>query len=163
VITVSWALSQPIGWLVVFAIAFRPAATVLIGDRSAPPIRQRLGGNDPQLCCRVDPRRRHRAQMEPAIPEVELVKELLAQGQRAEPGAVAIDESLIEVIEFGLTYPSAVGEHELMQMRAIPAREGGINRIGKLSEAVGTGRREHPPRPWPVILAAAAHQIDPNR
>lgn len=30
--------------------------------------------------------------------------------------AGTIDESLIEVIEFGLPYPPAVGEHELIQM-----------------------------------------------
>jgi hypothetical protein len=46
----------------------------------------------------------------------------------------------------GLAYPSAVGEHELMQMRASPARECGINRLGELTEAVGTGRSEYPAR-----------------
>ena len=59
--------------------------------------------------------------MRPIIPEVELVDELLTKGQHAQLGAGTIDESLIEVIEFGLPYPPAVGEHELIQMRAIPA------------------------------------------
>ena len=94
--------------------------------------------------------------MEPAVPQVELVKELLAQVQLAEPGAVAIDDSLIELIELGLPYPSAVGQYELMQMRTIPPREGGINRNGKLAEAVRASRSEYPTRPWPVILTAAA-------
>src|SRR5262245_4530278 len=105
-----------IGWRVVLAIVPIPAATVLIGNRSPPPIRQRLGGNDAQLRRRINPRRAHCAQMQPAVPEIELVQELLAQGQRAEPGAVAVDESLVEIIEFGLADPSAIGEHKLIQM-----------------------------------------------
>jgi hypothetical protein len=34
--------------------------------------------------------------------------------QRAQLGSGTINESLIEVIEFGLPYPAAVGEHELI-------------------------------------------------
>ena len=49
--------------------------------------------------------------MRPAIREVELVDELLTKGQR---GGGTINESLIDVIEFGLPYPPAVGEHELI-------------------------------------------------
>jgi hypothetical protein len=65
----------------------------------------------PSFVAGVDPRRRHRAQMCPAIPEVELVDELLTKGQR---GGGTMNESLIDVIEFGLPYPPAVGEHELI-------------------------------------------------
>jgi Protein of unknown function (DUF3024) len=60
--------------------------------------------------------------MQPAVPEIELVQELLAQRQRAELGTAAVDESLVEIVEFGLADPSAIGEHKLIQMRAIPAR-----------------------------------------
>jgi hypothetical protein len=56
--------------------------------------------------------------MRPAIREVELVDELLTKGQRVQLGGGTINESLIEVIEFGLPYPPAVGEHQLIWMRA---------------------------------------------
>ena len=55
-----------------------------------------------------------RAQMRRAIREVELVDELLTTGQRVQRGGGTINESLIDVIEFGLPYPPAVGEHELI-------------------------------------------------
>jgi hypothetical protein len=57
--------------------------------------------------------------MRPAIPEVELVDELLTKGQRVQLGGGPINKSLIDVIEFGLPYPPAVGERELVYMRAI--------------------------------------------
>jgi hypothetical protein len=50
--------------------------------------------------------------MRPAITEVELVDELLTKGQRAQLGGDTMNESLLDVIEFGLPYPPAVGEHE---------------------------------------------------
>ena len=52
--------------------------------------------------------------MRPAIPEAEHVDELLTTGQRGQRGGGTINESLIDVIEFGLPYPPAVGEHELI-------------------------------------------------
>jgi hypothetical protein len=52
--------------------------------------------------------------MRPAIREVELLDELLTTGQRVQPGGGTVNDSLIEVIEFGLPYPAAVGEHELI-------------------------------------------------
>ena len=66
-----------------------------------------------------DPRRRRRAQMRPAIREVELVDELLTTGQRVQLGGGTINKPLIEVIEFGLPNPPAVGDHEPIQLRAI--------------------------------------------
>jgi len=50
--------------------------------------------------------------MRRAIREVELVDELLTK--RVQLGGGTINESLIDVIEFGLPYPAAVGEHELI-------------------------------------------------
>jgi hypothetical protein len=52
--------------------------------------------------------------MRPAIPEVELVDELLTKGHRVRLGGGTINEFLIDAIEFGLPYPPAVGEHELI-------------------------------------------------
>ena len=54
--------------------------------------------------------------MRPAIREVELLDELLTKGQR---GSGTINDSLVDVIEFGLPYPPAVGDHEPIQLRAI--------------------------------------------
>lgn len=98
--------------------------------------------------------------MRPAIREVELVDELLTKGQRVQLGGGTINESLIE---FGLPYPPAVGEHEPIQMRAISTSERAIDRISKRTEAVRTGPSEHSPGPRPELLAAAADQLEPNR
>ena len=57
--------------------------------------------------------------MRAAIREVELLDELLTTGQRVQLGGGTINDSLIEVIEFGLPYPAAVDDHEPIRMRAI--------------------------------------------
>jgi hypothetical protein len=101
--------------------------------------------------------------MQPAIAEIELVQELLAQSQCTESGDVAIDESLVEIIEFGLADPSAIVKHELIQMGAVPAREGRVNRPGEFSEAVRPRRSEYPSGPRPVVSTETADQIHPNR
>ena len=101
--------------------------------------------------------------MRPAIREVELVDELLTKGQRVQLGGGTINESLIEVIEFGPPNPPAAGEHEPIQLRAISTSERAINRISKRTDAVRTGSSEHSPRPRPELLAAAADQLEPNR
>jgi hypothetical protein len=67
-----------------------------------------------------------------------------------------INDSLIEVIEFGLPYPPAVGDHEPIQLRAISTSERAIDRISKLIDAVRTGPSEHSPGPRPELLVAAA-------
>ena len=77
------------------------------------------------------------------------LRRLVAKTRRGQPDGRTIDESLIEVIKFRPADPAAVGEHELRQMRTIPASESGINRIGKLTESMETGRREDPPRSRP--------------
>src|SRR4029077_10455830 len=76
--------------------------------------------------------------MRPAIREVVLVDELLTKGQRVQLGGGTINESLIEVIEFGLPNPPAAGEHEPIQLRAISTSERAINRISKHTVAVRT-------------------------
>jgi hypothetical protein len=101
-----------------------------------------------------DPRRRRRAQMRSAIREVDLVDELLTTGQRVQPGGGTVNDSLIEVIEFGLPYPPAVGDHEPIQLRAISTSERAIDRISKLADGVRTGPREH----WPRAEARTARR-----
>jgi len=76
--------------------------------------------------------------MRPAIREVVLVDELLTKGQRVQLGGGSINEPLIEVIEFGLPNPPAVGDHEPIQLRAISTSERAINRISKRTDAVRT-------------------------
>jgi hypothetical protein len=69
--------------------------------------------------------------MRPAIREVELVDELLTKGRRVQAGGGTVIDSLIDVIEFGLPYPPAVGDHEPIQLRAISTSERAIDRISK--------------------------------
>ena len=81
--------------------------------------------------------------MDPAVPEVEFVDELLTQSQCAQRGSRTVDEYLIiEFIEFGLADSSAVGQDELVQRRAVPAGKRGINCIGKLAEPMRACRCE---------------------
>ena len=77
--------------------------------------------------------------MRPAIREVELVDELLTTGQRVQLGGGTVNDSLIEVIEFGLPYPPAAGDHEPIQLRAISTSERAIDRISKRTDAAENG------------------------
>jgi len=77
--------------------------------------------------------------MRPAIREVELLDELLTTGQRVQPGGGTVNDSLIEVIEFGLPYPPAAGDHEPIQLRAISTSERAIDRISKRTDAAENG------------------------
>jgi hypothetical protein len=77
--------------------------------------------------------------MRSAIREVELVDELLTTGQRVQPGGGTVNDSLIEVIEFGLPYPPAAGDHEPIQLRAISTSERAIDRISKRTDAAENG------------------------
>ena len=54
-----------------------------------------------------------------------------SNNQRCASEGGTINESLIEVIEFGLPNPPADGEHEPIQLRAISTSERAINRISK--------------------------------
>ena len=92
--------------------------------------------------------------MRSAIREVDLVDELLTTVQRVQPGGGTVNDSLIEVIEFGLPYPPAVGDHEPIQLRAISTSERAIDRISKLADGVRTGPREH----WPRAEARTARR-----
>ena len=77
--------------------------------------------------------------MRPAIREVELLDELLTTGQRVQPAGGTVNDSLIEVIEFGLPYPPAAGDHEPIQLRAISTSERAIDRISKRTDAAENG------------------------
>ena len=110
-----------IGWFGTFSAVVCPAAAVLVGDCSPAPVRQWLGWIDSQFCRGVNSCWPDRAQVCPAVSEVEFVDELLTQSRRAQRGSRTVDQYLIiEFIEFGLADPSTVGQHELVQMRAVP-------------------------------------------
>ena len=47
------------------------------------------------------------------------------------PSLGTINDSRIVVVEFGLPYPPAVGDHEPIQLRAISTSERAIDRISK--------------------------------
>jgi hypothetical protein len=72
----------------------------------------------------------------PTIAEVELVDELLTQRQRRQRRRGTVDEAQVEVIELGLTDQPAIGQLELVQMRAVPAGERGVELIS--AKAVAT-------------------------
>ena len=56
----------------------------------------------------------------------------------------------------------AIGEGELLQVRAVPAGERVVDSIGELFEGVAARGREDPSWPRPVLLAVALDQVDPD-
>jgi hypothetical protein len=50
-----------------------------------------------------------------------------------------------------------------MQVRAIPAREGVVNRSGQLGIRMAYGRSEQAARPRPVTVPSTLDQLDPDR
>src|SRR5674476_1648820 len=112
----------------------RPTAAVLVGDVSPAPVRQRLVGDYTELFYGVYAGRAHRAQVGPAVAEVELVDELLVVLEPSQRGPPTVQEVLGLVVPVGSTYVCAVGEVELVQVSAIPSPEGVIDGGGELGE-----------------------------
>src|SRR5699024_2159698 len=54
---------------------------------------------------------------------------------------------------------SAVGQGELVEMGPIPAREGGVNGIGKVLKSVCGTDCEYSARPWPQFCATTAEEF----
>jgi hypothetical protein len=101
--------------------------------------------------------------MGPAIAKIELVDELLTQRQRRQCHRGTVEEAQVKVVELGLADQPAIGQLELVQMRAVPAGERGVDGVSELTELVGTSGGEDPTRSRPVILTMTADQIHSNR
>jgi hypothetical protein len=74
-----------------------------------------------------------------------------------------VEEAEVEVVEFGSADHPAVAQLEFIEMRAVPAGERGVDRVGELAEPMGAAGGEDPPRPRPIVPAATADQIDLDR
>jgi len=101
----------------------------------------------------------------PVVAEVEHVGELLARAQprQLHSPVVPSDRALDLPVRVRIAQPPAVGEDELLQVRAVPAGERVVDSVGELLEGVAVCCSEDPPWPWPVLLAAALGQVDPDR
>src|SRR5450830_1694725 len=142
-----------------------PRSPVLVGHHSPPPVGQRGRGDDADLFGRVDAPRGDGAQVQPTVTEVELVDELLAGLEVPERELAPIAQPIVVVLipPPGVADLTTVGEVELVQVRAVPARERVVDRDRQLPEGVGAGGREDPPRPGPQVMPAALDEVDSDR
>jgi hypothetical protein len=122
-----------------------------------------LVGDYTELFYGVYAGRAHRAQVGPAVAEVELVDELLVVLEPSQRGPPTVQEVLGLVVPVGSTYVCAVGEVELVQVSAIPSPEGVIDGGGELGEGVTTSGCEDPAGSWPQVLSPSADQVNADR
>jgi hypothetical protein len=105
------------------AVVAVPTPAVLVGDVSPAPVRQWLVGDDAKQFYGVDAGRAHRAQVGPAVAEVELVDELLVVLEPSQRGPPTVQEVLGLVVPVRSTDARTVGEVELVQVSAVPSSE----------------------------------------
>jgi hypothetical protein len=74
---------------------------------------------------------------------------------------VLVEHVVVELLlDVGLADPWAVGHPELVQVGAVPAGEPVVDGGSELTEGVGAGGGEDPPRSGPVVFAAASNEVD---
>jgi hypothetical protein len=118
-------------------------------------------GDDAELLDRIDAAFADGAQVRPAVTEVELVDELRA-GLELANGRFACVDQAVDGLVFPVrsSDPVPASRGELVQVGAVPAGEGIINRLGELSEGVAAGGGEDPAGTWPEVLATSLDEID---
>jgi hypothetical protein len=113
------------------------APAVLVGDLAPAPVRQGPVGDDAERFERVDAWLSDGAQVRPVIAHVEGVEQLLAGVQAAEPGRAGEHGPVGRVFPLDRAADvGGVGELEEAQVRAVPARERGVDRVAQLKERV---------------------------
>ena len=145
------------------AVVAVPTPAVLVGDVSPAPVRQRLVGEYAELFYGVDAGRAHRAQVGPAVAEVERVDKLLVVLEPSQRGPPTVQEVLGLVVPVRSTDARTVGEVELVQVSAVPSSEGVIDGSGQLGEGVTTRGCEDPARSWLQVLSPSADQVNADR
>jgi len=117
--------------------------------------------DDTELLDRIETAFADGAQVSPAVTEVELVDELPAGPELANGRFACVDQAVHGfVFPVRSSDPAPASHGELVQVGAIPAGEGIINRLGELSEGVAAGDREDPAGAWPEVLATSLDEID---
>lgn len=113
-----------------------PAAAVLVGDVAPAPAWQRPVRVDAERLHGVRELRPHGIQVLPVVAKVEDVAKLFAQPQPAQPDLGSVQRSVwfLAVPPAVRGDDRAVGEGELVQVVAVPAGEGVIDRRGELLE-----------------------------
>jgi hypothetical protein len=101
---------------------------------SPAPVWQRCFWQDSQNLGRVDPPRAGGAQVGPVVAEVGHVGELLSRVQpRQLHSPIVFAELALDLpVWVRIVQPSAVGEDELLQVRAVPAGERVVGSVGEL-------------------------------
>ncbi len=100
-----------------------------------------------------------------AAPRVEHVGELLSrvQPRQLHSPVVLGDLALDLPVRVRIVQAPAVGEGEVLLVRAVPAGERVVDSVSELLEGVAARGREDPSWPRPVLLAEALDQLDPDR
>ncbi len=102
------------------------------------------------------------AQVRPVVTKVEHIDELLRCLEVRQPLPAFVEDIVVHIRAWRAD-SSAIRKLELMQMRAIPAREGVVNGSGQLAIRMVYGRSEQAARPRPVTLPSTLDQVDPDR
>ena len=164
-----------IGWrrLAVSAVAV-PPATVLVGDRSPPPVRQWIGhrvGPKPNLLGGIDQSLGDHAQMRPVVTEIEHVQELLPKLEHRQLRRPKRQHRLVIPVRIRIGHPrrarlerrTRFEQVELMQVCSIPSSERVIDRHRQPLERVLLRRCKDPARSWPQRRAPALDQLHRDR
>lgn len=85
--------------------------------------------------------------MRPAVTEVEFVDELFTGYEPAKGYPMSVQQILGVLVPARSAHMATISHVELMQVRAIPACECIIDRLGQLPERVTSRRREQLTRP----------------
>lgn len=117
---------------------------------------------DPECLEGVDAVVTDGAQVGPAVPKVELVGELFTGTEPGEGDPAVVEDHLVGVVKVGVggADPLVVGGPELVEVGAILAGEGVVDRGREVVEAVGAGRSEDPPGSGPEVLAVSLDEVD---
>lgn len=145
------------------AVVAVPSPVVLVRYDSPAPIRQRPVREYAELLDGVDASGANGAQVFPAVAEVELVDELLVVLEPSQGDSSPVQDALVFVVPVGSTYPDAVSKVELVQVGAVPAREGIIDGSGKLGKGVAAGGCQDPAGSWPQVLASSTDEVNADR
>jgi hypothetical protein len=141
-----------------------PQATVLVRYVAPTEVWEWPVGFHAQALERIDTLWADRAQVLPIVAKVEHVRELLAQIELPQFHAPVVQRALsVVILDTRDAEVGAVGTSELMQVAAIPAREGVVDGRGELGEGMTPRSREDPAGSRPEHLAVASNQIDADR
>ncbi len=133
---------------------YRPSPSTAAASPAGSPGPQPGRSGARRRCTGGPSRRRDRTRRRTALP---------AAARQLHSPVVVGDFALDLPVRVRIAQAPAVGEGEVLQMRAVPAGERVVDSVGELFEDVAARGREDPSWPRPVLLAVTLDQVDPDR